>query len=58
MKGPTMRRRVEGNARRTVNPPRSAVRGTITSSIASHEWASPGSGSLAGNQLIPRFEDF
>src|SRR5216683_2356786 len=44
MNGPTMRRRVEGSARRTVKPPRSAVRGTITSAIASQEGASPGSG--------------
>src|SRR5438067_755462 len=30
MKGPTMRRRIEGSARRTVKPPRSRVRGRIT----------------------------
>src|SRR5438132_11544486 len=34
MNGPTMRLRMEGNARRTSNPsPRSRVRGTITVSI-------------------------
>src|SRR5215471_6663292 len=52
MNGPTMRLCAWGSARRTVNPPRSAVRGMITRSMASHAGASPAIGSLAGKKLI------
>src|SRR5215470_14717377 len=52
MKGPTMRRRADGNARRTVSPPRSTVRGTIAMSMASQLNASPRIGSLAGKKLM------
>src|SRR5215216_2463168 len=52
MNGPTIRRCACGSARRTVNPPISAVRGTITTSIASQAGASPAAGSLAGKKLI------
>src|SRR5262249_7746300 len=52
MNGPTMRRCAEGRARRTVKPPMSLVRGMITRSMASHAYASPGAGSLAGKKLI------
>src|ERR1051326_4453291 len=52
MNGPTMRRRAEGSARRTVSPPRSTVRGTIAMSIASQLNASPRTGSLAGKKLM------
>src|SRR5262245_29744740 len=52
MNGPTIRRCTCGSARRTVNPPRSAVRGTITTSIASQAGASPAAGSFAGKKLI------
>src|SRR5262245_444678 len=52
MNGPTMRRRACGSARRTVKPPMSAVRGTITRSIASQLGASPAAGSCAGKKLI------
>src|SRR5215813_14711124 len=52
MNGPTMRRCADGSARRTEKPPRSLVRGTITRSIASHAWASPGRGSLPGKKLM------
>src|SRR5262249_23324179 len=52
MNGPTMRRRALGSPRRTVKPPMSAVRGTMTRSIASQAGASPGVGSLAGEKLM------
>src|SRR5580700_5676340 len=52
MKGPTMRRLTWGSARRTVKPPRSTLRGTITRSMASPAAASPGAGSGTGEKLI------
>src|SRR5262249_47726254 len=52
MNGPTMRRCADGSARRTEKPPRSLVRGTITRSIASQAWASPGTGALPGKKLM------
>src|SRR5215475_5399781 len=52
MKGPTIRRRACGSARRTEKPPRSTLRGTIISSMASQAETSPGRGSLPGKKLI------
>src|SRR5260370_29327110 len=53
MKGPTICRLPCGSARRTSNPsPRSRVRGTMTRSSASHDFASPSTGSLEGCQLM------
>src|ERR1700682_896381 len=54
MKGPTICRLPCGSARRpTSNPaPRSRVRGTMTRSSASHDLASPSTGSLEGCQLM------
>src|SRR5262245_33227232 len=52
MNGPTMRRRACGSARRTVKSPTSAVRGTITRSMASQAGALPAAGSCAGKKLI------
>src|SRR5947209_1349614 len=53
MNGPTIWRRPWGSARRTEKPsPRSRMRGTTTSSRASHERLSPSSGSLSGIQLM------
>src|SRR3954454_1955707 len=53
MNGPTICRLPCGSARRTSNPsPRSRVRGTITSSSASQDAASPSTGSLEGSQLM------
>src|SRR6516225_8752381 len=52
MNGPTMRRLACGSARRTTKCPTSTLRGTIMRSMASAEWASPGSGSLPGKKLM------
>ena len=50
--GPTMRRRACGSARRTEKSPRSTLRGTMMSSMASQAGASPGAGSLPGKKLM------
>src|ERR1700694_1333379 len=53
MKGPTMRLRAEGSARRTLKPsPRSAVRGPTTLARGSHRNLSPGAGSWPGKKLM------
>src|SRR6516165_91896 len=52
MKGPTMRRRACGSARRTSKWPRSTLRGTMTRSMASAAVALPGGGSLPGKKLM------
>src|SRR5256714_4066188 len=52
MNGPTMRRPTWGSARRTAKPPRSTLRGTIMSSMASLAGASPGAGSLPGKKVM------
>src|SRR3954454_3957525 len=51
-RGPTICRWADGSARRTAKLPRSRARGTITVSIRSAAWASPGFGSGQGCQLI------
>src|SRR5215510_1811998 len=52
MKGPTMRWRAWGRARRTEKPPRSTLRGTMINSIASQAGLSPGAGSLPGKNVM------
>src|ERR1700741_566765 len=56
MKGPTIWRLPCGKARRTSKPPMSWARGTMMSSSASQPRLSPGTGSLAGSQLMGRLQ--
>src|SRR5579883_309711 len=57
MKGPTICRRAEGSALRTLKPPRSRTRGTMTISRALQERRSPKTGSSEGSQLMKALQN-